>query len=140
MRKSPGHVPGLILRQVPSGRLLGPVVMTAERREIALTGKAALVVGDRVIEVADVGRSPAARERAAALPNPDQMGQGSRGSVAVLRPEVLALCCLQVGQLARKPLRPLPGARAGRRTMARRSAGVRDSLPGRSGQSQARPR
>ena len=71
----PFQVAGLGLLEVPAGCLLGRVMPTAKRRQIAFAGAAALVVGDRVVVIAAPGGPPAARKRARPIAVLDQVPQ-----------------------------------------------------------------
>jgi hypothetical protein len=79
---SPGHLPGSGLGEVPAVGLLAPVVMAAERGEVAFAGPAAFVVGDGVVEVAAGGGATAAGVGAAALPHLHEVAQVAGGRVA----------------------------------------------------------
>ena len=63
--KGPDQGAGFGLVKVPAGCLFCLVMPSAERMQVALTGAAALVVGDSVVVVAGDGRPSAAREPAA---------------------------------------------------------------------------
>ena len=58
--EGPDHEAGFGLVEVPAGGLLGAVGVAAEGGQVAFAGAAALVVGDRVVEVAAVGGALAA--------------------------------------------------------------------------------
>ena len=66
-----GARPGL--PQTPGGRALHPVIVAASTGNIAGTGQAALIVGDRVIKVAPRRRPAADREPAVLVTHLDQV-------------------------------------------------------------------
>src|ERR1022692_3450454 len=74
--EGPGEGAWLGLFEVPAGCLLGAVVASAERGAVAFARPPALVVGNGVVVVASAGRSPAAGERAGAVPGFEQVPQG----------------------------------------------------------------
>src|ERR1035437_8715598 len=74
--KCPGEGAWLGLPEVPAGCLLGAVVASAERGEIAFARPAALVIRDRVVVVASAGRPPAAGQRGGGGPRPEEGGRG----------------------------------------------------------------
>jgi len=77
----PGQVAGLGLAELPAGCLLGRVMPSAQRGQIAFAGAPALVIRHRVVIVAPPGGPPAAREAAGPVPGLDQVPQHGRGLV-----------------------------------------------------------
>src|SRR6266536_61227 len=61
------------LPQTPGGRALHPVIMAAPRGDIARAGETALVVGDRVVEIAPRRWAAADREPADLVTDLDQV-------------------------------------------------------------------
>src|SRR5258708_29680722 len=86
----PGHDAGLVLGQVPAGRLFGLVVPPAKRREVAFARCATLVERHGVVNIAADGRAPAARKAAGALADADKVAQRPRRAVAAGSPGVAA--------------------------------------------------
>jgi len=68
-------VAGLGLAELPAGCLLGRVMPSAQRGQIAFAGAPALVIRHRVVIVAPPGGPPAAREAAGPVPGLDQVPQ-----------------------------------------------------------------
>lgn len=77
----PGQYAGGRLFQLPARGLLGLVMPTAQRGEVALTGQAAALERRGVVEVALAGGTAAAGEGAGLLPDPDQVLQRRRWPV-----------------------------------------------------------
>lgn len=71
----PGHDTGFSLLKAPALGLLSPMVIAAERAQIALAGPATLVVRQGVVLVAAPGRAPAPGEGAARAARLDEMAQ-----------------------------------------------------------------
>src|SRR5215469_6952232 len=80
---------------MPSRRLLGLMVPSAQRSQVALARQSALIEWRRVIEVAPHGGTPAARKGAPSLTEHDQMPQRRRRRVAHRSPNVKAAAGLQ---------------------------------------------
>src|ERR1700722_1950795 len=74
---------GFGLGDVPAARLLDPVAFAAPGAGVAATGSAALVVGDRMLEVAVAGVAGAGRERAGVVADLDKVAEGGVGLVGV---------------------------------------------------------
>src|SRR5258708_10786369 len=73
VRGVPDQDAGFGLGEVPAAGLFGAVMPPAQRRQIALAGGAALVVGEGVVQVAAGGGAPASGEGAGPLPGADQV-------------------------------------------------------------------
>ena len=91
---------------MPSRCLLGAMVPSAQRRQIAPAGPAAPVKGHGVIDVAPDGGPSAAGEAAGALPDMDQMPQCQRYLVTAGLKRVAAVVDLQQVELAPQPGNP----------------------------------
>ena len=64
------------LEQTPALSLFGLMIPSAERREVAFAGSAALIVGQRMVVVAALRRAVAVRSRAGSLPGLHDVVQG----------------------------------------------------------------
>jgi hypothetical protein len=80
-RDGPGQHAGRRLFQPPAGGLLGLVVPTAQRSEVALTSQAAMLEWCGVVEVALASGTATSGEGASLLPDPDQVLQRRRRPV-----------------------------------------------------------
>src|SRR4029077_15743277 len=76
--------------QPPALGLLAAMMVTAQRRQVALAGAAAMVMGVGVVQVASRGAAAAARRGAGRVAGPDQVLEGAAGPVPGLGPGVRA--------------------------------------------------
>src|SRR5258706_16445533 len=129
VRGGPDQDAGFGLGEVPAAGLLGAVMHPAQRRQIALAGGAALVIGEGVVQVAACGGTPASGEGAGPLPGADQVLEPVRRLVSRALAEGAA-------GPAFEPVEPQPGQprpAAPRRLAGRAGAGAgwRGRGPGR---------
>src|SRR5579859_1932345 len=87
---APDQDAGLGLLQPPALGLFTSMVVTAQRRQIAFAGPAALVMRLGVVEVAGGGAAPAARRGARGVARLDPVREFPAGPVAVLGLGMLA--------------------------------------------------
>src|SRR5580704_17973461 len=90
-RRSPPHVSARKLRGVPAGVLLGPVIMTAGRIDVAQARPAACLVGNIVLVIAPPGRAAAARPGTPRVPDLGQVPQHHPGIMPPGLPPVIAV-------------------------------------------------
>src|SRR5262249_62204206 len=76
------------LRQPPAGGLLGCVVTTAQRRQVAFAGTPAAMVRHGVVQVTTGSRAPAAGECTPVPTDPDQVLQRQRRPIGTGLPLV----------------------------------------------------
>ena len=88
--RPPDQDTGLRLLEPPPFGLFAPMVVPAERSEVAFAGEPALTPGDRMIQVAASRGLAAARRGAGRAPGADQVGQLAAGEVAGLGMGVVA--------------------------------------------------
>src|SRR5215468_4993796 len=90
VRSGPDEDAGFGLGQRPPVGLLPVMMPAAQRRQIALAGSPAFVVGKGVVQVGADGGPPAAGEGAPPLPGPDQGLEPGPGLVPPFLAEVAA--------------------------------------------------
>ena len=83
VRGGPGECAGVVVGEGPVGGLLGAVVASAGRADVAFAGGPAVVVGDGVVEVAGGGGAAAARRGAGGVADLDEVTQRVGGLVGV---------------------------------------------------------
>src|SRR5258707_15108278 len=102
VRGGPDQDAGFGLGEGPAAGLLGAVMPPAQRRQIALAGGAALVIGEGVVQVAAGGGATASGEGAGPLPGADQVLEPVRRLVSG------SLAAVAAGP-AFEPVEPQPG-------------------------------
>ena len=124
-RGSPPQDAWARLFEFPSLALLTPMVVPAQRGQIAFAGQAALVPGQGVVQVAPRSGPPAARRGAPGVADLDQVGQGPAGPVPALGPGVVAVAAGHRGHPDPQPGQVVPRRGSGGRVRAGRAAAGR---------------